>query len=127
MAFSRLYACDTCETGEALLTFAETWGADSPESAPQPYPGYGKVRGLFSRLWCPTCRATQPHVLLRLEPFAEHAVVAYAEAQRLGLTGYEGGVCLACGGALVADAENEPCPECVTGHLRLIGEWEDAS
>ncbi|MBC8140211.1 MAG: hypothetical protein H7Y38_02080, partial [Armatimonadetes bacterium] len=48
MAFSRLYVCDVCEAGEVLLTFAETWGAASPESAPEAYPGYGGVAGLFS-------------------------------------------------------------------------------
>lgn len=127
MAFSRLYACNVCETGEALLTFAETWGADSGESAPLPYPGYGRVQGLFSRLWCPTCRTVHPYTLLRLQPPADHAVVAYAEAQRQGLTGYETGACTTCGGELMVSAENEPCPNCNSGTLSLIGEWEDAT
>ncbi|MBC8135839.1 MAG: hypothetical protein H8F28_08145 [Fibrella sp.] len=125
MAFSRLYACDACEMGEALLTFAETWGADSKESAPSPYPGYGNVQGLFNRLWCPSCRRVQPWILLRLQPPAAHAVVAYAEAQRLGLTGYETGICMECRGTLSISAEDEPCPICDAGKLRLIGEWED--
>ncbi|MBC7806756.1 MAG: hypothetical protein H7145_11455 [Akkermansiaceae bacterium] len=127
MAFSRLYACDTCEAGEAVLTFAETWGADSSESAPSPYPGFGNVQGLFSMLWCRTCRAVRPCILLRLQPPAAHAVVAYAEAQRQGLTGYEAGVCQECQGALIASGEGEPCPVCAIGTLRLIGEWEDAA
>lgn len=127
MAFSRLYVCHACDTGEALLTFAETWGADSDESAPSAYPGYGKVDGLFSRLWCGGCGTVRPLILLRLLPPPEHAVVAYAEAQRQGLTGYESGPCPICGKALSTSAENVPCPACGEGVLRLIGEWEDAA
>lgn len=126
MAFSRLYACDTCEAGEAMLTFAETWGADSTESAPRAYAGRGKIRGLFSRLWCPSCRSTEPLILVRLDPPADHAVVAYAEAQRHGLTGMETGECLECGTRLMPDAEDEPCALCAVGRLRFVGEWEDA-
>ncbi len=127
MAFSRLYACNACQTGEALLTFAETWGADTPESAPQPYPGWGSVRGLYSRLWCPACRIVRPHVLLSLVPPAGHAVVAYAEAQRQGLTGYETGPCPECNATLSVSAEDAQCPGCSGGTLHLIGEWEDGT
>ncbi len=125
MPFSRLFACDQCDSGEALLTFAEEWGVDSDESTPHSYPGYGKVQGLFSRLWCPTCKTVQPYILLSLNPPADHAVVAYAEAQRQRLTGYEAGLCPVCRDPLRISAEDERCPDCATGKLHLVGEWED--
>ena len=124
MAVSRYFGCDTCDTGEAVLTWAQEWGADSPESAPGDYPGYGKVAGLFSVLWCDTCQAPHPLILLRLSPPADHAVVAFAEAQRRGLTGSETGACSTCGNPLCGMAENKPCPSCHIGTLRFLGEWE---
>lgn len=124
MAYSKLYACDSCAAGEVLLTFAEAWGAASPESAPDTYPGYGGVAGLFSVLWCEECRTTRPLILLRLDLPGSHPVIAYAEAQRQNRTGAETGTCLIYGQTLTTNPQNRPCSECEAGKWQLVGEWE---
>ncbi|MDX1934124.1 MAG: hypothetical protein SFU56_16105 [Capsulimonadales bacterium] len=124
MAVSELFACDRCEF-DAVLIHALEW-QPIPGGGREPYPGYGLIGGLANRLWCRGCRAPRDFAFVVLDPPADHAVVAYAEAQRLGCTGTEVGPCPVCGTVLTWNAENEPCPKCENGVLRFLGEWEDA-
>jgi len=68
----------------------------------------------------------RPFAFVTLEPPGEHAVIAYAEAQRLGKTGEESGPCPVCGTVLTWGLDGEPCPAGCGGVLRFTGEWEDA-
>jgi hypothetical protein len=122
MAYSELYVCDTCDY-DATLVHAEEWQAGRNGEI-SPYPGYGAFGGLVNRLWCPECQTVRPYVFLRLSPPADHAVVAYAEAQRLGCDGRETGPCPACRTELTWQADTVPCPSCKTGTLRYTGGWE---
>ena len=83
-----------------------------------------RVSGLWSRLWCPACRAVRTHVVVELNEPAEHPVQAFLRAEAQGLTGLEGGPCPECGAAMVAEAEGCPCPACDAGALHCIGEYE---
>ena len=124
MAFSQLYVCDRCDA-DRVLVHAEEW-TPGPGGEPLAYRGTGKVGGLLNRLWCPACRAVRPHAFVVLVPPADHAVVAYAEAQRLGCDGNEVGPCPTCGTPLTWNLAGEPCPDCPGGTFRFTGEWEDA-
>ena len=124
MAFSQLYVCDKCGADQVLV-HAEEWQT-GPSGEPVPYSGTGRVGGLLNRVWCRTCRAVRPHAFVTLLPPADHAVVAYAEAQRRGCDGTETGPCNVCGTPLTWDVAGEPCAACATGVLRFTGEWEDA-
>ncbi len=124
MAVSELYVCDGCG-GDVVLVHAEEW---TPGAAGEilPYPGHGPVGGLANRLWCPECCAVRAHAFVRLDPPADHAVVAYAEAQRLGCDGTESGPCPVCAAPLTWELDGCACPACAGGTLRFTGEWEDA-
>jgi len=124
MAVSELYVCDRCD-GDVVLVHAQEW-QPGENGAVLPYPGYGPVGGLANRLWCPTCRAVRPYAFVTLNPPGDHAVIAYAEAQRLGRDGRETGPCPCCGGPLTWEADGVPCPFCDGGTLHFTGEWEDA-
>jgi len=124
VAFSELFVCDGCER-DVVLVHADEW-TPGPDGAPLPYPGRGPVGGLLNRLWCPACKAVRPHVFVQLDPPADHAVVAYAEAQRLGCDGTETGPCPVCQTPLTWALDSEQCPACPGGVLRFTGEWEDA-
>ena len=124
MSFSELFVCDACDHDEVLV-HAEEW-APGPGGQIGPYPGYGPIGGLVNRLWCPGCRAVRPFVFVRLEPPGDHAVIAYAEAQRLNRTGRETGPCPDCGVDLTWALDGVPCPACPAGTMRFTGEWEDA-
>lgn len=104
---------------------ADEW-APGPQGEILPYPGYGLIGGLANRLWCPSCRAVRAYPFVTLNPPGNHAVVAYAEAQRLQCDGTEAGPCPVCSTLLTWNAEEEPCPFCPDGILRFTGEWEDA-
>src|SRR4051794_24339982 len=52
-----------------------------------------RVSGLWSRLWCPGCRAVRTHVVVELAEPAEHPVQAFLAAEGKGLTGMESGPC----------------------------------
>lgn len=126
MAFSQLFVCDGCSL-DVVLVHAEEWQPGKGGSGdPVPYPGHGPIGGLLNRLWCPGCRAVRPFVFVRLDPPGDHAVIAYAEAQRLGCTGNETGPCSLCETMLTWEADGERCPSCDGGTLRFTGEWEDA-
>lgn len=124
MAFSELFVCDACGHDEVLV-HAEEW---APGAAGEilPYPGHGPVGGLVNRLWCPGCRAVQPFAFVTLSPPGEHAVIAYAEAQRRGCDGTETGPCPICRTPLTWDLDTQLCPACGSGKMRFTGEWEDA-
>ncbi len=124
MSFSKLYVCDTCGHDEVLI-HAQEW-TPGPGGATIPYPGYGKVGGLANRVWCGSCRAVRPYAFVTLVPPADHAVVAYAEAQRIGCDGTETGPCPVCQEPLTWNVDGAPCPQCGDGVLRFTGEWEDA-
>jgi hypothetical protein len=125
MAFSQLYVCDRCES-DVVLVHAEEWQPGGQDGEPLPYPGQGPIGGLLNRLWCPQCRAVRPYVFVRLNPPGDHAVIAYAEAQRLGCTGNETGPCPACGTPLTWEVDGQSCTSCAEGTYRFTGEWEDA-
>ena len=125
MAFSELYVCDRCGA-DAVLVHAEEWTPGPDPNEPLPYRGGGPVGGLLNRLWCPGCRAVRIYPFLTLNPPGDHAVVAYAEAQRIGCDGSETGPCPVCQTPLIWEAAGQPCPKCAEGTLRFTGEWEDA-
>lgn len=124
MAFSELYVCDACAHDEVLV-HAEEWtpGAGGEILS---YPGSGPIGGLMNRVWCPRCRAVRPFPFVTLHPPGDHAVIAYAEAQRLGCDGRETGPCPVCAASLTWELNGQLCPACPTGTLRFTGEWEDA-
>jgi hypothetical protein len=124
MAVSELWVCDDC-SDDVVLIHAQEW---TPGSAGQmlPYEGTGQVGGLANRVWCPCCKTVQPHVIVRLNPPGNHAVIAYAEAQRMGCNGTETGPCPICSEMLVWNMEGLPCARCTEGKYRFTGEWEDA-
>lgn len=124
MAFSELFVCDSCDQ-DVVLIHAQEWQPGSRGEI-LPYPGYGLVGGLANRLWCATCREVRDYAFVRLDPPATHAVVAYAEAQRLGCTGAEVAPCPVCTQILTWQVDGETCPSCGNGTLHFIGEWEDA-
>lgn len=124
MAFSELYVCDRCQS-DVVLVHAEEW-APGPGGEITSYPGHGPIGGLANRLWCPSCRAVRPYAFVTLNPPGDHAVIAYAEAQRLGRDGTETGPCPVCGAALTWELDGQPCAVCNEGTYRFTGEWEDA-
>lgn len=124
MAVSELYTCDQCDF-DVVLIHAMEW-APGPFGRTIAYPGYGVIGGLANRLWCVRCHQVRDYAFVTLNPPGDHAVVAYAEAQRLGCTGAETGPCPECGTELTWQVEGESCPECKNGVLRFTGEWEDA-
>ncbi|MBC8103566.1 MAG: hypothetical protein H7Z41_13390 [Cytophagales bacterium] len=124
MAVSELWVCDACGD-DAVLVHAQEW-TPGPHAEVLPYEGTGPVGGLVNRVWCPDCRRVQPHVFVRLNPPGAHAVIAYAEAQRIGCTGTETGPCPRCGTQLIWNLEALPCAKCPQGTYHFTGEWEDA-
>ncbi len=124
MAVSELWVCDNC-SADVVLIHAQEW-TPGPDSAILPYLGTGLVGGLANRVWCPSCRQVQPYVFVRLNPPGTHAVIAYAEAQRVGCDGTETGPCPVCGETLVWNLEGLPCGHCDSGAYHFTGEWEDA-
>ena len=125
MAFSQLFVCDTCEQ-DVVLVHADEWTPGKQKGEMLPYAGYGLVGGLLNRLWCPKCQAVKPFAFVTLSPPAAHAVVAYAEAQRLKCDGSETGPCPDCETVLTWEVDGQPCPMCKNGVFRFTGEWEDA-
>ena len=124
MAVSELFVCDRC-AADRTLVHADEWTPGAGGDI-LPYPGYGPVGGLANRLWCQTCRAVRAFPFVVLRPPADHAVVAYAEAQRQGCDGRETGPCPVCHASLTWDLEGQSCPDCDVGTLHFAGEWEDA-
>ena len=124
MAFSQLYVCDQCDQDYVLIHAQEWMPGTGGEMLL--YPGHGKIGGLANYLWCPACKAVRGFPFVTLVPPGDHAVIAYAEAQRLGCDGTEAGPCPVCATPLTWQLAGESCPACVEGVLRFTGEWEDA-
>ena len=131
MPYIYLYQCPGCDF-EVEIAVAREFTVDaSDQRMDYQYPEPGgyewpirRVSGLWSRLWCPTCQTTRPHVLVELEEPAEHPVQAFLQAEREGLTGDEVGPCPECGTPLTIEVEGLPCPRCPDGTLELLGEYE---
>jgi hypothetical protein len=124
MAVSELWVCEDCSQ-DVVLVHAQEW-TPGQDGQILPFEGSGLIGGLVNRVWCPSCKVVQPHVFVRLNPPGSHAVIAYAEAQRLGCNGTETGPCPACQTMMVWNMEGLPCAQCNQGRYRFTGEWEDA-
>jgi Zn finger protein HypA/HybF involved in hydrogenase expression len=131
MPYVYLYQCPACEFDVEIVA-AKEFTLDSagqrqdyayPEPDTYEWP-IRRVHGLWSHLWCPTCRTIRPHVLVELEESAEHPVQAFLKAEHEGLTGAETGPCPVCGTELTHEVEGLPCPRCPTGVMDLLGEYE---
>ena len=83
-----------------------------------------RVSGVWSRLWCPSCREVQPHVLHEMDEPAEHPAQVFLAAEAQGLRGLESGPCPVCGATLCVELENQRCPACENSTLTCIGEYE---
>ena len=126
MAVSELWVCDSADcSNDVVLVHAQEWTPD-PNGRILPYEGTGLIGGLVNRVWCPECKTVMPHVFVRLNPPGTHAVIAYAEAQRIGCDGTETGPCPTCATPLVWNLDGLPCAKCLRGRYRFTGEWEDA-
>lgn len=131
MSYAYVYQCDGCSYDVEIALCREfrrdADGRRVDYEYPQPdlyeWP-VKRVAGLWSRLWCPGCRAVRPHVVVELEEPAEHPVQAFLAAEAKGYTGAETGPCPECGALLMVDLEEASCPRCGEGRLRLIGEYE---
>ena len=131
MPYVYLYQCSQCEYDVEIVGAREFYVDSSGERQDYVYPDpdtyewpIKRVAGLWSRLWCPKCQATRPHLLVELEDPAEHPVQAFLKAEHEGLSGFEVGPCPECGTLLTFDVEGEPCPKCERGVLDLLGEYE---
>ena len=131
MPYVYVYECNRCKH-DVELTFCREFrrepdGTRVDYTYPDPdvyeWPPK-RVSGLWSHLWCPSCRAVRSTVLVELPEPAEHPVQAFLAAEAKGLTGGEAGPCLVCGETLATEAEDEPCPACGEGTLVCIGEYE---
>src|ERR1041385_7759669 len=93
MSYVYVYQCGACGADlEIALCRAFRLEADGTRAAyeyPQPdvyeWPPR-RVAGLWSHLWCPTCRAGREHILVELPEPAEHPVQAFLAAEARGLT-----------------------------------------
>jgi hypothetical protein len=129
--YVHLYQCSACEFDVEIVAAREFTCDSSGQRQDYVYPEpdtyewpIRRVHGLWSQLWCPSCKATRPHVLIELEEPAEHPVQAFLKAEHEGLTGDEVGPCPECGTTLTHDVEGLPCPRCPDGVLDLLGEYE---
>lgn len=131
MPYVYVYQCAACRHDIEIVIAREfERGQDgSPVDYSYPLPGVyewppRRVSGLWSRLWCPSCRALRSLVTVDLEEPAEHPVQAFLAAEARGFTGEETGPCPDCGTTLLVEPEGAPCPECAGGNLICIGEYE---
>ena len=126
-----LYQCRECDFDVEIVGAREFYVDSSGQRYDYEYPEPGtyewpikRVAGLWSRLWCPTCKASRHHILVELDEPAEHPVQAFLKAEHEGLTGFEVGPCPQCGTELIHEVEGLPCPQCGRGILDLLGEYE---
>ena len=131
MPYVYVYECNQCRFDlEVTLRREFQRGADgTPADFEYPDPELyewppRRVAGLWSRLWCPACRATRPYILVELDEPAEHPVQAFLAAEARGYTGMESGPCPECGEPLAVEIEGASCPQCAEGTLACIGEYE---
>lgn len=131
MPYVYLYQCNACSRDVEIEICREFRREVDGRRVDYHYPDPGlyewpprRVSGLWSRLWCPACRAARPLVVVELPEPAEHPVQAYLAAEARGLTGTESGPCPACGAPLELDPTGAACPDCGAGTLECIGEYE---
>ena len=131
MPYCYIYQCPTCQLDVEIAVAREFCYDAAGERVDYEYSPKGEeewppkqVAGLWSRLWCPQCRAIRSHVLLEMATPSANPAHAFFEAEARRMTGMEVGPCPACGETLTLDAEDAPCPGCGEGRLSLIGEYE---
>jgi len=131
MPYVYVYQCDRCPFDFEITLSREFRRQPDGSRADYEYPQGDlvewppkRVAGLWSRLWCPQCRAVRPHVVVELDEPAEHPVQAFLAAEAKGYTGAETGPCPECGHALQFELEEAPCPACPDGTVSCIGEYE---
>lgn len=83
-----------------------------------------RVAGLWSRLWCPSCRAIRPYLLLELPEPTDNPAHAFFAAEARGMQGDETGPCPECGTPLSTEVEEALCPRCGEARLTLVGGYE---
>ena len=130
MPYVYVYQCSDCDFDVEVSVCREFRVEADGTRVPYEYPDPElyewppkRVAGLWSHLWCPTCLATRPHIIVQLEEAAEHPVQAFLAAEAKGRTGMETGPCPECGTELVLEPEQLPCPR-GDGLLTCIGEYE---
>jgi hypothetical protein len=131
MPYVYVYQCDGCQFDVEITVCREFRKEPDGTRADYEYPNPDlyewpprRVSGIWSHLWCKTCRASRPLVLVELDGPAEHPVQAFLAAEARGLNGTETGPCPVCGEPLAVEIEDAPCPQCETGSLHNIGEYE---
>jgi hypothetical protein len=131
MPYVYVYECDRCRADVEITLCREFRKEPDGRRVDYQYPDPElyewppkRVAGLWSRLWCPVCRALRSVVIVELEQAAEHPVQAFLAAEARGCTGTEGGPCPECRQPLQVEIESETCPSCSEGTLVLIGEYE---
>jgi hypothetical protein len=131
MPYCYLYQCPRCELDVEVAVAREFYTTPAGERADYDYPAKELyewppklVAGLWSRLWCPQCRAIRPYILLELPEPTENPAHAFFSAEARGLRGDETGPCPECGTTLTLDPEGAPCPRCGEGRLEILGEYE---
>jgi hypothetical protein len=131
MPYVYVYRCGECDFDVEITVCKEfrreTDGTPADYEYPDPelyeWPPK-RVSGLWSRLWCSSCRDLRRHVVVELDEPAEHPVQAFLAAEARGSTGMETGPCPECGKPLALEIDDEPCPKCERGRLTCIGEYE---
>lgn len=131
MPYVYVYQCNHCQHDLEITLSREFRREPDDTLVDYHYPDPGlyewpprKVAGLWSHLWCPTCKAVRSRVLVELDEDAEHPVQAFLAAEAKGFTGAERGPCPECGTLLEIELDHEPCPQCGEGTLVCIGEYE---
>jgi hypothetical protein len=131
MPYCYLYQCPECQFDVEVSGAREFYTTAAGEREDYFYPPKDtyewpvkRVSGLWSKLWCPACRAVRPYVLVELDEPAEHPVQAFFAAEAQGMTGGEVGPCPECGTEMAYEVEGELCPGCNRGRLALLGEYE---
>jgi hypothetical protein len=130
MPYVYVYECDRCR-GDVEITLCREFRKEADGSrADYHYPDPElyewppkRVSGLWSRLWCPACRAVRSHVIVELDEPAEHPVQAFLAAEAKGMTGMETGPCPECGAPMELEIEGLACA-CGEGRLVCLGEYE---
>lgn len=130
MPYVYLYECQECRQ-DVEISLCREFRREAGVRIDYEYPAPDlyewpprRVAGLWSRLWCATCREIRSHVVVELDEPAEHPVQAFLAAEARGLTGEETGPCPECGTPLLLDLEDLPCPWCAAGRLLCVGEYE---
>jgi hypothetical protein len=131
MPYVYLFECDRCAHDVEVTVCKEFRTEPGGRRVDYEYPDPElyewpprRVSGLWSRLWCPGCRALRTAVVVELESPAEHPVQAFLAAEAKGITGDESPPCPECGTPLTRDPEGEQCPACADGALHCLGEYE---